>query len=202
MNVGRWTLARITTIALSIYAMAVPGSADESKKTSPQKPQRVSFLIRGAHCDEGLDVLRKTLAGVKGIRFKPEDIQAGKKPKWFSDPFVVEFRTPDRDPLKPNVGAFAKAIGDARTPHRDDLPPKLNLVLYTPDDIDEPAVMALRSELMDVNGVEVLEPGGLGGMPRRGFYWIQLENAGGAALKDVLDACKRADVKVSTTKPE
>jgi len=162
MNVQRWTLADLAAIAMSICAMAVPGSADESKKTRPKRPPRVSFLIRGAHCDEVLDVLRKTLAGVKGIRFKPEDIHAGKKPKWFSDPFMVEFLNPDRDPLKPNVGSLATVIGDARTPHRDDLPPKLNLVLYTPDDIDEPAVMALRSELMDVNGVEVLEPGGLG----------------------------------------
>jgi len=36
-----------------------------------------------------------------------------------------------------------------------------------------------------VNGVEVNKPGGLGGIPQDGWCWIQLENAGGAMLKEI-----------------
>ena len=188
----------VAVVSVALTSTSLNAADNDAKKPKKSKSIKVSVLIRGANNDESVDVLRKALSAVKGIRFKPDEIVKGKRPKYFTEPFVVEVLEPKVN----SIGELAKAVGEAKTPHREDLPPKLNLVLYTPDPIDEPSVMNLRSELMNVNGTEPLENGGLGGFPRRGFYWLQLETAGGAALKDVLDGCRRARVTVTTTKPK
>ena len=40
----------------------------------------------------------------------------------------------------------------------------------------------------------------LGGFPSKGFYWVQLEDAGGAELKQTLEAAKKSGLKLSTVK--
>jgi hypothetical protein len=122
------------------------------------------------------------------VKVDPDEVLRGEKPRYFSDPFRVEVG----NTLKTGIGALAKATAEAKTPHRDDIPPRLNLVLYTDQTIDEPSVMALRAALRDVNGVLVQESGGLGGFPNRGFYWVRLEPTGGADLEEVFNAAKQA----------
>jgi len=183
-------------LALAFAVVIVTFDTSWSDQQALQKPTKVSIIIRGAHCDPGVKILRATLGKLKGIKYRADDIEKGSKPKYFTDPFIVEIA----DTRKTNIGALATVVSEAKTPHRDDVPPKDNLVLYTPDRIDEPSVMALRSSLRDVNGLEVDAPGGLGGFPKRGYYWIQLENAGGAALSDIMTAAKKSGLKLSLQK--
>ena len=189
-------MSRLRLLVVIAVTTSMNASQAQDRAAKKTKASKVAFLVKGAHCDRCVTVLRKATGKVKGIKFNVDRIQPGEKPKFFSEPFVIEIA----DMKKTHIGAIAKAVSEANTPHKDDLPPSLNLVLYTPDQIDEEAVMRLRSKLMDVNGVEVLLPGGLGGFPNKGFYWIRLEGAGGAELKDILAAVEKARVNVSLQK--
>ncbi|MDP6557997.1 MAG: hypothetical protein QGG71_25240 [Pirellulaceae bacterium] len=84
-----------------------------------------------------------------------------------------------------NVGALAKAVSKAKTQNGGKSSPGVNLILFTNETLDEPSISALRTSLSRVNGVEVNKPGGIGGSPQDGWCWIQLENAGGAMLKEI-----------------
>ena len=183
-------------LAVAFAVAIVTFDTSWSDQKALQKPTKVSIVIRGAHCDPGVKILKSTLGKMKGIKYRADSIKKGSKPKFFTDPFIVEIA----DTQKTNIGSLASVVSEAKTPHRDDFPPKVNLVLYTPDQIDEPSVMALRFSLRDVNGLEVDAPGGLGGFPKRGYYWIQLENAGGAALSDIMTAAKLSGLKLSLQK--
>jgi copper chaperone CopZ len=172
---------RLAVVAmLLMYVWAVDLAAEEKTKAT--------VLVRGVHCDTCVAAIRKELAAVEGVKVDTDKVLRGKKPRYFSEPFVVEVGAT----LATGIGALAKATAAAKTPHKDDIPPRLNLVLYTDRTIDEPSVMALRAALRKVNGVLVQESGGLGGMPSQGFYWIRLEPAGGADLQDVFKAAKSA----------
>lgn len=152
------------------------------------EPLNVTFIIKGVHCDACVRSLRTSLAKVQGVQYNSDDIAKGAKPRYFSEPLVIKIADLD----KTSIGALGEAIGKAKTPHRDDLEPRLNLVLYTSQRIDEDAVVALRSELMNVNGLEVIQPGGLGGFPGKGYFWVRLEPAGGADLAETIRAAKKA----------
>lgn len=172
---------RLLAVALLIVScLGSEANAEELRKAT--------VLVRGAHCKECVSAIRKQLASVKGVKLDVGAISVGKKRRFFSEPFVVEVGKT----LDTGIGALAKATAEAKTPHGDDIPPRLNLVLFTDQRIDEPSVMALRAALRQVNGVLVVENGGLGGMPDRGLYWIRLEPVGGAELQDVFNAAKSA----------
>jgi len=145
-------------------------------------------LVRGVHCDECVAAIRKKLSRVKGVKLDVSEINRGEKRRYFSDPVEVEVGKT----LDDGIGALAKATAESKSPHADDLPPRLNLVLYTDQAITEESVMALRAALREVNGVLVQESGGLGGFPKRGFYWVRLEPAGGADLADIFRAAQKA----------
>ena len=183
---------RVLMIVLMIVAGMIFSAAP--RRAAAEERTKATVLVRGAHCEACVAAVRKGLTSVKGARVDPATIRVGEKPRYFSEPFVVEVG----DTLDTGIGALAKAVAEARTPHRDDIPPRLNVVLFTERTIDEPSVMALRAALRDVNGVLVQESGGLGGFPQRGFYWVRLEPAGGADLQQVFQAAKKA-VEVSLT---
>ena len=134
------------------------------------EPVKVTVVVRGVHCDQCVNALRESLTKVKGVKFDAEQIRLGERPRYFSEPFVVEIA----DAQQTSVGSLGAAVAKAKTPHREDLPPRLNLVLYTSEIIDEDSVVALRSELMNVNGLEVVQPGGLGGFPNNGYFWVSV----------------------------
>jgi hypothetical protein len=147
------------------------------------KPTKITIVMRGARSDGDVEVLVKTLQKVKGIKFDADDVELGnqKSKRSFTTPFVVTIA--DKD--KTNVGSLATAVAKAETKSRKVFSPGVSLVMYTDEVIDESAIMNLRGSLRDVNGVEVDKPGGLGGMPKDGWCWVQLEDAGGAALSDI-----------------
>jgi copper chaperone CopZ len=149
---------------------------------------KVTVSVRGAHCAACARAIRGQLAKFKGVKFVADDLKPGESPQYFSDPFEMQVgRT-----LDTGIGAVAKLVAAAKTPHRDDIPPRLNLVLFTDFTIDEVSVSRLREELLPINGVLVNEPGGLGGRPKDGFFWIRLEPAGGAELREIVDGAKKA----------
>jgi copper chaperone CopZ len=190
------SLAVLTAVAVNLWhSESVQGQENSEKSKSIQ----VTVSARGAHCDACVEQIRQALGKLEAIKFDKEKLQAGEKPRYFTDPFVVTIK----DRTETHVGALAEAVGKAKTPHKDDAPPGINLVLYTPTRIDEGAIVTLRDALRKVNGVEVREdvPAGLGGFPNKGYVWIKLENAGGAALKDILDAAKTADEMLMLLKP-
>lgn len=51
-----------------------------------------------------------------------------------------------------------------------------------------------------MNGLEVNARGGLGGIPRSGYFWVQLEPAGGAALKPLLSALRAHEIPASVAR--
>jgi hypothetical protein len=159
------------------------------------EPIKVTVIVRGVLCDQCVMALRESWAEVKGIKFDAEQIRRGERPRYFSEPFVIEVA----DSQQTSIGSLGAAVAKAKTPHQEDLPPRLNLVLYTSEVIDEDSVVALRSELMNVNGLEVVQPGGLGGFPNKGYFWVRLEPAGGADFNEILTSAKKA-VRVSISK--
>ena len=176
--------------------MAVVTAAALGSAAQQQRIQKVTVLVRGVHCFECVDSLRTSLEKMKGIRFDPSAIDTGQKPRFFSEPFVIEIR----DPEKTILGAVAHTVSETKTAHRRKFPPSLNLVLYTSDRITEEAVVALRQAVKDVNGLEPMASGGVGGFPNKGFFWLKLEGAGGAVFKDVLKAIEDAGIRVTTEK--
>ena len=167
-----------------IASSLLPAAAnEESAPATKPKPTKITIVMRGARSDEDVKVLSTALKQVKGIKFEADDVEPGnqKFKRSFTKPFVVTIADQD----KTNVGSLATAVSKATTKSRQDYPPGVSLVIYTDEVIDEPAIMNLRSSLRTVNGVEVDKPGGLGGMPKDGWCWVQLENAGGAALSEI-----------------
>ncbi len=159
------------------------------------EPAKVTVIAKNVHCDRCVAAVRASLNQLNGIRFDADDIREGERRRYFSDSFVIQIA----DTEQTSIGSVAKAVAEADSPHGDDLPLRLNLVLFTSGAIDEDSVVALRSELSNVNGVEVNVPGGLGGFPDKGYFWVQLEPAGGADLKEIFTAAKRAANVTLTT---
>lgn len=187
--------AMLTALAVIVWhSGSVQGQENDRDKSI-----QVTVSARGAHCDACVEQIRKALGKLDGIKFDKDQLQPGDKRRYFTDPFVVTIK----DRTKTHVGALAEAVGKADTPHKDDVPPGINLVLFTPNRINEEAIITLRDALRKVNGVEVREDvfAGLGGIPDKGYVWIKLENAGGAALKDIVDAAKTADDMLTLLKP-
>lgn len=173
---------------MRMFCVAVLLAGMLQSPSRAEEKAKATVLVRGVHCEACVAAIRKSLERVKGVAVDAEMVHIGKKPRYFTEPFPVEVG----NSLETGIGALAKATAEAKTPHADDIPPRLNLVLYTEQRIDEPAVIALRAALRDVNGVLVQESGGLGGMPNRGIYWIRLEPAGGADLHTIFKAAKLA----------
>ena len=139
-------------VLTSITTAEQPKLASESRK--------VTVLINGVHCFQCVDDLRTALEKMKGIRFDPSAIDTGQEPRFFSEPFVIEIK----DPEKTILGAVAYTVSETKTAHRRKFPPSLNLVMYTSDRITEEAVVALRQAVKDVNGLEPMSSGGVGGV--------------------------------------
>ncbi len=155
---------------------------------SAGEPVTVTVQAKGVHCDQCVTAVREALGKVKGIRFDPEKITVGERPRFVSEPFTVEIA--DYDEV--SLGALGRAVATAAAPHGDDIELRLHLILYTQRAVDEDSVSSLRSVLADVNGLIVNEPGSLGGAPRKGYFWVQIEPAGGADLKLALAGAKLA----------
>lgn len=119
-------------------------------------------------------------------------IQVGTAPRYITKPIEVTIK--DRE--NAYVGQLAKAVAEANTPHDREASRGIFVVLYTPDTIDEEAVVALREALRPVNGLEVAA-GQLGGFPRHGYFWVRLEDAGGAELSDIIKAARKANPRIS-----
>ena len=181
------TKMRFWCVPILCFLMMSTGSADKKSKVT-----QVTVVIRGVHCSRDAQVLLKQLKKRAGIKTKIKKINAGKTPKFFSQPLSISLSLEKTD-----VGTLAELVSKVKTPHRKEFPPKLNLVLFTTEDINEPSVMRLRRVLRPINGLEVDAPGGLGGFPKRGYYWVQLENAGGAGIKEIQAALLKAKFKVT-----
>ena len=69
------------------------------------------------------------------------------------------------------------------------------------EEIVEEDVVALRTAMFEVNGVEQMASGAIGAVPGEGRYWIRLEVAGGAALADVQAALKKHRLGLKLVKP-
>jgi len=171
-----------------VAAAALLGLTNPDTSAAAEKGARITVTIRGAVSEADAVVLRKTLAGIKGITVKAESIKAGKKGRfrhYFSPPFVIAIA----DINKTDVGAIAAKVAQAVTPSGKEIKPSLNLVLFDGDgEIVEEDVVALRTAMFEVNGVEQMASGAIGAVPGEGRYWIRLEAAGGAALADVQSA--------------
>lgn len=154
---------------------------------------KVTVLVRGVHCADCVKAVQEQISRLKGVKFVSDDLKAGKAPRYFSDPFEIEVG----GSLDDGIGAVARAVSKAKTAYRDKVPPRLHLVLFTDFAINESSVSKLRGALQNVNGVLPEEAGGLGGFPQKQWYWVRLEPAGGADLKEILTAAKDAlDVRL------
>jgi len=162
------------------------GSAVLANDTPLPKEVNVTIILRGADSDADVEVLVKALRTVKGVKVVTDGIETGfrKFNNRFTTPIVVTIPTVPGDD-DANVGALAIAVSKAKTRNREKYPPGVNLVVFTDTMLDEQAISTLRSALSRVNGLEVDKPGGLGGNLQAGWCWIQLENAGGAMLKQI-----------------
>ena len=173
-------------LVLLCWLFAAPNMyAEEAEKKQETK---LTVLVEGAHCDACVRAVCAKLDRVKGVKLETDDIYRGEKPKYFSDPFLVRFGKTTESRL----GAVSKATAAAKTPHASDVPPRLHLVLFSKNPIDEDSVSALRMALSQTNGVLVFESGGLGAFIDKGWYWIRLDPAGGADLEDIMQAAKKA----------
>ena len=145
--------------------------------------------------------VRTALSRTEGIKFIGNDIQPGKEPRYSTEPFVIKIADSGKTP----IGDLARAVSEARTPHKKEFPPILSLILYPTELPDvmayETALSTFRTELKSESGVDAEKTGALGGVPDRGFLWLDLAGAGGADLDGILTAAKRADLKVSLEKP-
>ena len=177
---------------LAIATLSATAAAAEKPK-----PAKVTVILRGARTATDNKAMIAALSGVKGITYSGDKVIVGAKPRYFSDPFIVSIA----DTNTTNVGALAAAVSKAKTSARKDLPPKANIVLFTDDEITEETVTSLRGALRKVNGLDVDAPGGLGGFPAKGYYWVRLEDAGGATLDEIRAALRKAQIKVNWTKP-
>lgn len=173
-------------------------SADERKQSAGKtRPVKVWIIIRGLQSDADVQVIRTALKARQDIRIDLDQITPGERPRYFSEPVAAEIL----NPKETNIGSLAATIGNAKTPFRREMPPKCNLVLFTSDVIDEPRVEALRGSLSSVNGLEVQANGGLGALIKQDLYWVQLENAGGAGLDEILKAAEQGGCRVTISKP-
>jgi hypothetical protein len=166
-----------------LLAVVVAPAGDNVKR--PEAVD-VTIVLRGADTDADVEVLIKALRSTKGVKVISDGVEKGfrKFNNRFTTPIVVAVApVPGDDDV--NVGALAAAVSKAKTRNRDKYPPGVNLLLFTNDTLDESSISALRSSLSKVNGVEVDKPGGLGGSLQDRWCWIQLENAGGAMLKEI-----------------
>ena len=93
------------------------------------------MLFRGVVTDGCAKALTKALGKVKGVKFDANAIRKGEKPRFFSDPFRVEIA----DLQKTEIGDIAEQLGKVETPGSKEVEPRLNLVLYTSERIDEAA---------------------------------------------------------------
>ena len=164
------------------------------------KPAKVTVMLRGVVTDRCEVVLREALSKVKGIKFDINNIGRGKKPHFYTDPpFPIEIT----DKTKTDIGAVAKAVADAETPHKPALPPSLNLILYLSDPITERSLGRFLKQLDEVEGVAARErPGGFGVRVGEGYLWIRLDDTGAAKLEEILNAAKKAELKVSLKRKE
>jgi hypothetical protein len=184
-----------------VIAAVLLGFTNPDTSAAADTGVRITVTIRGAASEADAVVLRKTLGGIKGIMVKAESIKAGKKGRfrhYFSPPFVIAIA----DINKTDIGAIAAKVAGAVTPSRKEIKPSLNLVLFDGDEeIMEEDVVALRTAMFEVNGVEQMASGAIGAVPGEGRYWIRLEVAGGAALADVQAALKRHRLGLKLVKP-
>ena len=184
-----------------VLGLAISGTA-----AAAEKGVKITVTIRGAVSESDAVVLRKTLGGIKGIKgikgitVKAASIKAGKKGRfrhYFSPPFVIAIA----DINTTDVGAIAAKVSKAVTPSRKEITPSLNLVLFDPDGgIVEQDVVALRTAMFEVNGVEQMAAGAIGAVLKEDRYWVRLEAAGGAALADVQSVLKKHRLELKLVK--
>ena len=187
-----------------VLGLAISGTA-----AAAEKGVKITVTIRGAVSESDAVVLRKTLGGIKEIKritvitvitVKAASIKAGKKGRfrhYFSPPFVIAIA----DINTTDVGAIAAKVSKAVTPSRKEITPSLNLVLFDPDGgIVEQDVVALRTAMFEVNGVEQMAAGAIGAVLKEDRYWVRLEAAGGAALADVQSVLKKHRLELKLVK--
>jgi copper chaperone CopZ len=158
-------------------------------------PARVNVRLGGVVCEECAKSLRAALGKVPGIRFTATEIRPGEEPKHFTDPILIEIADTD----KTDLGALAKAVAEARTPHQDKHPPSLNLTLFGV--VDEPAVSALRTALVNVPGVDANGPGGIGGILQDDTFWVRLHGSGEATLAEIRRALEAGGIRHPLERP-
>jgi hypothetical protein len=179
------------TLPLALMACIAVTAAAQAQET-----KKITVTIRGVVNDRCAEVLRTELGKVQGIKFDANRLSRGEGRQFFCEPFVIEIA----DLQKTEIGALAQVVGQAQTPARGEMEPRLNLVMYTDERINEDLVVGLRNELANVNGALANDPGGLGGVPNQGWLWLRLDDSGGASLEFVLSAAEKANVKISLTK--
>ena len=161
-------------------------------RTEGADEPRATIIIRGARSERVTRLFVQAIQRIPGMTFDEQDLTVGEQPQYLTDPFEV-------DMTKENyVGQIAQAVAESLS--NTDLQATVNVVLFTEDPITEESVSRMRDALRNVNGVDVDANGGLGGVPKKGYYWVQLEAAGGAELKDILQAARRAGFKVTDRK--
>ena len=73
------------------------------------KPIKVMVIVRGVHCDRCVKSVSKSLAEVKGIKFDVTQITRGARPRYFSEPFVIELA----DAQQTSIGSLRQLHSEA-----------------------------------------------------------------------------------------
>lgn len=195
------TFQTVSLIVLASLLSSASPVVSLTRNEREAKITKLTFTMHGAHCIECVSRLRAALKTLKGVKFRDEDVQPTEKPRRLRPRFFSPlFELSIADLQTTNIGAFAAAVKKVGTPHQDDVETGVNLILFPSQTIDEQLIMDFRSALRDVNGLEVDASGGLGGSFKDGYIWIRIEDAGGAALEDVLRAARGVDRAIRTTK--
>lgn len=183
-----------------LVSLAVVGCISHSH-AAENKTVKVTVAIRGTASDGDAKALQATLNSLKGVRVKADAVKSGERGRfrhYFSPPFVIELT----DVESMDVGGVAEAISKTKTPSRSEITPSLNLVLYSPkQQLGEEDIMALRTAVTDVTGLEPFAAGGIGAVIKDSRFWVRLEAAGGAQLRFIEKALKEAGFDYKLLKP-
>ncbi|GAB5439775.1 MAG: hypothetical protein Fues2KO_01240 [Fuerstiella sp.] len=194
---------RLPAVMIAVHGLVVVANAAAAHPAvTDERSDRtasVTIVLRGADEEADLQAMLKSLRSDRQLKLQSEAVSTGFRRfnNRFSTPMVLKMSpVPGDDDV--HVGRLAEVVSATTTKNRAEHPPGVNLILFTDDAITEESVSALRSALSSVNGIDVEAAGGLGANIAEGWFWVRLDNEGGAMLNDVLQNAARSGVKLRT----
>lgn len=194
---------RLPAVMIAVYGLVVVANAAAAHPAvTDERSDRtaaVTIVLRGADEEADLQAMLKSLRSERQLKLQSEAVSTGFRRfnNRFSTPIVLKMSpVPGDDDV--HVGRLGEVVSATTTKNRAEHPPGVNLILFTDDAITEESVSALRSALSSVNGIDVEAAGGLGANIAKGWFWVRLDNEGGAMLNDVLQNAARSGVKLRT----